>query len=74
MCLLVALTYVKAWSRATRAEQAKHVDSESLQDIETMQTMQDDVVVIDVAKQVQATMKQHLWYFCEILNGLAFFE
>ena len=57
MCVLVALTYVKAWSRATRAEQAKHVDSESLQDIETMQIMRDDVVVIDVAKQVQVTMK-----------------
>ena len=52
MCLLIALTYVKACSRATRAEQAKHVDIESLQDIETMQTIQDDVVVVDVAKQV----------------------
>ena len=74
MCLLVALAYVKACSRATRAAQAKHVYIESLQDLETMKTMQDDVVVVDVAKQVQATMKQHLWYFCEILNGLAFFE
>ena len=76
MCLLVALTYVKACSRATRAERAKHVDIESLQDLETIQTMQDGVVIVDVAKQVQlqATMKQHLWYFCEILNGLVFFE
>ena len=74
MCLLVALTYVKACSRATRAEQANHVDIESLQDLETIQTMQDGVVVVDVTKQVQATMKQHLWYFCEILNGLVFFE
>ncbi len=61
MCLLVALTYVKACIRATRAEQAKHVDIESLQDIETMQTMQDDFVVVDGAKQVQATTKQHIW-------------
>ncbi len=67
MSLLVALTYVKACIRATRAEQAKHVDIEYLQDIETMQTMQGVVVVVDVAKQVQVTMKQHLWYFCEIL-------
>ena len=52
MCVLVALTYVKAWSRATRAEQANRVDIESLQDLETMQTMQDDVVVVDVATQV----------------------
>ena len=36
--------------------------------------MQDVVVVVDVAKQVQVTMKQHIWYFREILNGLAFFE
>ena len=35
--------------------------------------MQDDIVVVDVANQVQATMKRHLWYFCEILNGLAYF-
>ena len=71
--MLVALTYVKAWGRATRAEHANHVDIESLQDLETLKTMQDDVVV-DVEKKVQATMKQHLWYFCEILNGLAFLE
>ncbi len=45
MCLLVALTYVKYCSRATRAEQAKHVNIESLQDLD---------------KQVQATIKQHL--------------
>ena len=74
MCLLVSLTYVKSWSRAIRSEQSKHVDIESLQDLETMQTMQDDVVVVDVAKQVLATIKQHPWCFCEILNGLAFFE
>ncbi len=73
-CPLVALTYAKAWSRATILEQTKHVYIESFQDQETMQTMQDGVVVVDVAKQVQVTMKQHLWYFCEILNGLAFFE
>ncbi len=39
-----------------------------------MQTMQDDVVVVDVAKQVQATTKQHIWQYCEILNGLEIFE
>ncbi len=74
MCPLVALIYVKAWSRATRAGQAKYVDMESLQHIETMQIMHADVVVVDVAKPVQVTMKQHPWYFCEILNCLAFFE
>ena len=36
--------------------------------------MHDDVVVVDVAKQVQAAIKQHLWYFWDILNGLAFFD
>ena len=28
-----------------------------------MQTMQDDVVVVDFAKQVQAIMKQHIWWY-----------
>ena len=36
--------------------------------------MQDDVAVVDVAKQVQAAMNQHIWYLCETLYGLAFFE
>ena len=36
--------------------------------------MQDHVVVVDVAKQVQATMKQHIWYLFDTLDGLAFFD
>ena len=59
------------WSLAIRTEQAHRVDCELLQDLETTQ---DDVVVVYVAKQVQAAMIQHFWYVSETLGGLAFFE
>ena len=36
--------------------------------------MQDDLVVVDVAKQVQPATKQHLWYSGGTLGGLAFFD
>ena len=65
------MTYVKTWSRATRAERAQREDLQLLQD---QQTMQDDVDAVAEAKQVQVAMKQHLWYLCETLGGLDFFE
>ena len=41
------MTYVKTWSRATRAESAQREDLQLLQD---QQTMQDDVDVVAEAK------------------------
>ena len=47
----------KAWIRATRTEKEQRVDIERSQDLETMQ---DDVVVEYVAKQVKAAMKDYV--------------
>ncbi|XP_050704488.1 uncharacterized protein LOC126989930 [Eriocheir sinensis] len=66
ICLFVALAYAKAWCRAPRAEQAPAVDLEFLQD---METLQEEGVIITVAKEAQAAMKRHLWYLSEALES-----